>query len=196
MTATRTFRTGLLLTALLFSGLRGEVLAQEPAKQQEIELDHGIVFTLPAEWAEEDRDDTRRGDKGRLRVAFECLTDACIHTQETCAFVLRAKPVEGRDDRERLASLYGDPYDRYERMRSAAISTSKDAQFRQQMQLVQIGGRDWYVIETDARHNMKSGLFAETVIDGWHLTVTCKTCEQSEVRHRQGRDMLASLRQR
>lgn len=181
-----------LFTSLIFAASMSA--AQEPVST-EVPLGNSVVFTLPAQWDEVERDDTREGEKGRLRVEYECLTDECVRTQETCVFFFRAKQVEGNSDTEALINLYANPYDRYQRMRSALVSTSKDATFLQQMERVKIGDRDWYLLETDARHNMKSGLYAETVINGRHLTVTCKTCEQGKNRHRQAREILATVRQ-
>lgn len=191
---------GLALFALLLAPatlLAQSDQVQEPLPARTVALDDGIVFTLPAGWeeVEDEREDTRANGKGRLWVYFHCISEECRHSQETCSFSLRTAPVEGADGTARLKSLFASPKSRYDRMRTSLISTSKDSTFRQPMTLQNIGRRDWYIIETDARHNMKSGLFAETVIDGRRLTVTCKTCETGDIRHRNAMAMLESLRQ-
>ena len=67
-------------------------------------------------------------------------------------------------------------------LRAVLRSTSKDAQVLQPLGRTAFGPREWWTIETDARHNYKSGLFAETVIDGRYLGVICKTCETGSER--------------
>lgn len=181
----------LLLTSLLLAA--GSAEATDTAA---LTLDHGISFTLPPGWVLEEKRDTRKGDNGRLIVEIACETEHCRdETLETCRVVLFPEHHGDGRDVESLAALYAAPMARYFRMRAVRIATSKDAEFRRLLAPMKIGPRDWYVAETDARHNMKSGLFADTIIGGWKVQVSCKTCETGEIRHRDAMAMLASFRQ-
>ncbi|TWF57094.1 hypothetical protein [Neorhizobium alkalisoli] len=161
----------------------------------EITLDDGISFTLPAGWVVANRRDTRRGDKGQLSVNLVCESARCQKTQETCHFRMPAQRsgTQGGDAAS-LAALYADPLDRYFRLRAVRNATSKDAEFRKMLGPMTIGTRDWQVVETDARHNMKSGLFAQTFIDGFEILAICKTCETGEIRHQGAMEMMKSFR--
>lgn len=163
------------------------------AQDRVIRMDGGLHFTLPNGWRLEDPGEDGGDATARKRVQIVCETPECKRTQETCTFVLRDRPIEGTDDAARLASLYASPLARYFRLKNVLKSTSKDAEIRQDLAIRRIGMRDWQVVETDARHNYKSGYFAETVIDGRYLGVTCKTCEAGEVRHLSARTMLESV---
>jgi hypothetical protein len=168
----------------------------EAADPTAVTLDHGISFTLPPGWVLEEKRDTRKGDEGRLVVEIACETEHCKEeTLETCRVMLFPEHHGGGQDAENLEALYADPMARYFRMRAVRIATSRDAEFRRLLAPMTIGQRDWYVVETDARHNMKSGLFADTIIGGWKVQVSCKTCETGEIRHSDATAMLASFRQ-
>lgn len=182
-----------LATSVIAAGL---TLSALPAGAQErvLRMDDGLQLTLPEGWRLDEAGDDPFDATGRRRVHLVCETPACKRTQETCTFVLRAKPVAGANDAVRLANLYESPLTRYARLKSVLKSTSKDAEIRQDLAIRRVGDRDWYVVETDARHNYKSGYFAETVIDGTYLGAICKTCETGEIRHQGGREMLMSLR--
>lgn len=161
-----------------------------------LRLDHGIAADLPEGWRLEEAGDDPGDATGRLRARLVCETPECEATQETCTFVLRREPVEGAGDAERLAGLYAEPLRRYARLRAVLKNTSVGAAIRQPLGIVRLGQRDWWVVETDATGNYKSGLFAETVIGGRYLGVICKTCETGEVRHGTARRMLESVRGR
>jgi len=181
-------RTSIILSIALFAQV---ALAEEPQLQSRpLDIGHGISATLPGDWEEESREE----EKGNRYIALECISADCEHSLETCHIVVFGKPIEGADDAARLASLYDSPVSRYFRMRAALISTSLDATFLQTLSLQRIGARNWWVIETDARHNMKSGLFADTVIDGWRVRFTCKTCERGSVRYQKAMQILESVR--
>lgn len=164
------------------------------AGAEQLPLPRGLVLDLPAGWRVDGPTEGETGKDGRTRFQLVCETEACKRTQETCTVLMRAQPVSGADDEARLASLYAAPMERYFRIRAVLRSTSKDAQVLQPLGRVAIGARDWWAIETDARHNYKSGLFAETVIDGRYLGVICKTCETGSERHQAGRAIMASVR--
>lgn len=172
----------------------GFMVATAHAEGQPVRLDHGIVVDLPEGWRLKQDAANTADAAGRLRAHTVCETPKCKTTQETCTFVLRREPIEGEDDETRLAELYASPLSRYARIRAVLKNTSADAIIRQALGPARIGERTWYVVETDARHNFKSGLFAETVIGGWYLGAICKTCESGEFRHRAAREMLKSVR--
>lgn len=184
-----TLRSGFLMLAA------GALLATAtPAAAKTVLLPQGVSVTLPEGWRLDGPAEGRPGSDGRRRVHVVCETERCKRTQETCTFLTRQTPVEGADDGERLASLYESPLARYFRIRAVLKSTSRDAEVLSPLQRLRIGERDWYAIETDARHNYKSGLFAETVVDGQYLGAICKTCETGEIRHQAAREMLKSVR--
>lgn len=163
------------------------------AEERGIRMDHGLQLTLPAGWRLDEAGEDATDATGRRRVHIICETPECKRTQETCTFALRDKPIPGTDDATRIAGLYEAPLARYFRLRAVLKSTSKDAEILQDLAVQRIGQRDWWVVETDARHNFKSGYFAETVIDGRRLAVTCKTCETGADRHRTARAMLETV---
>jgi hypothetical protein len=104
------------------------------------------------------------------------------------------KDIQGAGDAVRLRALYASPLDRYFRLRAVLRSTGRDAEIRKPLEITRLGGREWYRVETGARHNYKSGLFAETVVEGRYVGGICKSCETGEVRHRDGEAILSSLR--
>lgn len=170
-------------------------LAQDAAEPHVVSLDHGISLVMPQGWAVENRKDNRTAERGWLSVYLVCNSEVCERTQETCRISLAAAASRLPDDAASLAALHDDPATRYSRMRAVRIATSKDAEFRRLLAPMTIGPRDWAVVETDARHNMKSGLFAQTFIGGYKISATCKTCETGEIRHRDAMAMLESVRQ-
>jgi len=161
-----------------------------------VTLDQGFSLVAPEGWKLEDAGDDEGDATGRRRVHLVCRTPACKRTQETCTLLLRAEPVAGADDAARLAGLYAEPLARYFRLRAVLKSTSAGASLRSPLQTLRIGERDWTAVETDAKHNKKSGLFAETVIGGRYLGAICRTCETGAIRHRDARALLASIRRR
>ncbi|MBB4007141.1 hypothetical protein [Allorhizobium taibaishanense] len=166
------------------------VAQEQQSQSRPLDIGHGITATLSDDWQEESREE----DNGNQYIALECISPDCERSLETCHIVAFGKPIEGPDDAARLASLYDSPTSQYFRMRAALISTSQDAQLLQTLKLQRIGPRDWWIIETDAHHNMKSGLFADTVIDGWRVRFTCKTCERGSVRYQKAMQILESVR--
>jgi len=172
----------------------GCVLSAAPARAEPLPLPDGLVLDVPEGWRVDGPPEGTTAKDGRTRVQLVCETEACKRTQETCTVMTRVQPVSGADDEARLTSLYAAPADRYFRIRAVLRNTSKDAQVLQPLDRVRLGARDWYAIETDARHNYKSGLFAETVIEGRYLGVICKTCETGSERHQAGRAIMASIR--
>lgn len=185
--------TGSRDIALCIALLGGALLAC-PASAEPLPLPDGLMLDLPQGWRIDGTAEGETGKDGRTRVQLVCEAEACKRTQETCTILMRPQPVAGADDAARLASLYAAPMDRYFRIRAVLRSTSKDAQVLQPLGRVSLGTRDWWMIETDARHNYKSGLFAETVIDGRYLGVICKTCETGSERHQTGRAIMTSIR--
>lgn len=174
--------------------LIGSALLAGRVSAEPLPLPDGLTLDLPEGWRVDGPAEGTTGRDGRNRVQFVCETEACKRTQETCTVLTRAQPVAGSDDEARLTSLYAAPVDRYFRIRAVLRSTSKDAQVLQPLGRTAFGPREWWTIETDARHNYKSGLFAETVIDGRYLGVICKTCETGSERHQAGRAIMASIR--
>lgn len=187
MTGHRQFALRLVLVA-------GCALLAGRASAEPLPLSGGLVLDLPEWWRVDGPTEGEIGKDGRTRIQLVCESEACKRTQETCTILMRAQPVAGADDATRLASLYAAPMDRYFRIRAVLRSTSKDAQVLEPLGRASLGPRDWWTIETDARHNYKSGLFAETVIDGRYLGVICKTCETGSERHQAGRAIMASIR--
>lgn len=188
----RTSLAALLIQLLAATAASAQdVPAQAPSV---IALDDGISFTMPVGWVVDKRRDTRRGDKGQLSVNLVCESARCEKTQETCHFRMPAQRSGNGDDAASLAALYANPLDRYFRLRAVRNSTSKDAEFRKMLGPMTLGARDWQVVETDARHNMKSGLFAQTFIDGFEILAICKTCETGEIRHQDAMEMMKSFR--
>jgi hypothetical protein len=166
-----------------------------PAEAEMVRLPHGLSIALPEGWRVDGSSEGKVSKSGSLRrVQLVCESEACKRTQETCTILMRdGKDVEGSDDPARLRSLYASPLDRYARLRAVLRSTSKDAEIRKPLEITRLGEREWYRVETDARHDRKSGLFAETVVEGRYVGGICKTCETGEVRHRDGEEILSSL---
>lgn len=169
--------------------------AEAGATGRSLRLDQGFTLNLPEGWSLENPGDDPGDATGRLRVHLACGTPACKRTQESCIVSLRRGAVgtEG-DDTARLDGLYASPMSRYSRIRQILKSTSKDATLRGGFAKVRFGPRDWWAVETEAAHRFKSGLYAETVIDGHYVGITCKTCETDEVRHEDARAILSSVR--
>ncbi|CAD5299691.1 conserved exported hypothetical protein [Bosea sp. 62] len=186
--------TGRRQFALRLALIAGCALLAGRAGAEPVALPDGLVLDLPEGWRVDGPAEGETGKDGRTRIQLVCETEACKRTQETCTILMRSQPVIGADDAARLTSLYAAPMDRHFRIRAVLRSTSKDAQVLQPLARVALGSRDWWRIETDARHNYKSGLFAETVIDGRYLGVICKTCETGSERHQAGRAIMASVR--
>lgn len=183
-----TIRTAFAAAVLVLSST-----AFGQAQERVVRMDNGFSVTVPEGWRLDEAGEDNMDATGRKRVRLICETPECKRSQETCTFVLQSKPVEGETDAARLAGLYESPLARYFRLRAVLKSTSKDAEVLQDLAVQRIGLRDWWVVETDARHNYKSGYFAETVIDGQYLGVICKTCETGEVRHLSARRMLETV---
>lgn len=179
--------------ALCLALIGGALLAGR-ASAEPLPLPDGLMLDLPEGWRVDGPAKGSTGKDGRTRIQLVCETEACKRTQETCTVLTRTQPVAGNEDEARLTSLYSAPMDRYFRIRAVLRSTSKDAQVLQPLARVALGPRDWWRIETDARHNYKSGLFAETVIDGRYLGVICKTCKTGSERHQAGRAIMMSIR--
>lgn len=159
-----------------------------------VQLPNGVVIDLPEGWR---LDGPARGQASRTglrRVQFVCESERCQKTEETCTILMRDTDIEGADDDARTRALYASPMKRYFRLRAVLKATGRDAELRQPLELTRIGERNWQRVETDARHNFKSGLFAETVVNGRYVGGICKTCERGAVRHRDGLAILSSLR--
>ncbi|MEH3118712.1 MAG: hypothetical protein PGN25_14260 [Methylorubrum populi] len=165
-----------------------------PAGPITLRLDQGFVLDLPAGWVLEEADADPGDATGRRVVRVVCETPACARTQEACTLRLRTKAVEGEDDAARLAGLHAAPLSRYFRLRAVLKSTSPGASIRRPLRTERFGARDWIAVETEAAPRFKSGLFAETVIDGRYLGAICKTCETGAVRHEAARAILGSVR--
>lgn len=169
-------------------------LAATSSRAETVVMPNGLTIELPEGWRVDGPDEGKVSKTGLRRIQLVCESEACEKTQETCTILMRAKEIEGSDDAARLRALYASPLDRYFRLRAVLRSTSKDAEIRQPLEIVRIGNRDWYRVETDARHNYKSGLFAETVVNGLYVGGICKTCETGEERHQGGLKILMSLK--
>lgn len=155
-----------------------------------LRLDQGFVLDLPPGWVLDDAGDAT----GRRVVRIVCATPACARTKEACTLRLRTKAVEGEDDAARLTGLHASPLSRYFRLRAVLKSTSPAASIRRPLGPERFGTRDWIAVETEAAPRFKSGLFAETVVDGRYFGAICKTCETGAVRHAAARALLSSLR--
>lgn len=176
------------LAALLVS------TAATAARAETVVIPDGLAVELPEGWSVDGPAEGELSKTGLRRVHFTCDSEACEKTQETCTVLTRSKDLEGADDAARLRALYASPLDRYFRLRAVLRSTSRDAEIRKPLELVRLGEREWYRVETDARHNYKSGLFAETVVNGLYVGLICKTCETGEERHQDGMKILMSLK--
>lgn len=166
----------------------------EPGPGPTLRLDQGFVLDLPPGWVLEDADDESGDALGRRVVRVVCETAACARTKEACTLRLRGSGIEGEDDAARLRGLYAAPLSRYFRLRAVLKSTSVGASIRRPLGPWRFGARDWIAVETNAAPRFKSGLFAETVIDGRYLGAICKTCETGAERHAAARALLGSVR--
>lgn len=168
--------------------------AAAPTQAETVVMPHGLTVELPEGWSLDGSPEGEVSKSGLRRVQFVCESEDCEKTQETCTILMRSKDVAGADDTAKLRALYASPLDRYFRLRAVLRSTSKDAEIRKPLELVRMGDREWYRVETDARHNYKSGLFTETVVNGLYVGMICKTCETGEERHQGGLKILMSLK--
>ena len=168
--------------------------ADTPADPITLRLDQGFRLDLPPGWVLEEAGGDPGDASGRRVVRIVCETPACARTREACTLRLRPKAVEGEDDAARLAGLHATPLSRYVRLRAVLKSTSAGASIRKPLGPERFGARDWIAVETEAAPRFKSGLFAETVVDGRYLGAICKTCETGAVRHEAARSILASMR--
>ena len=159
-----------------------------------IAMPHGLSVEIPEGWVVEGSPEGTLSKTGLRRVRFVCQSEACEQTQETCTILMREQKIEGEDDTAKLHALYASPFKRYFRLRAVLRATGRDAEIRKPLELARIGDREWHRVETDARHNYKSGLFAETVVDGLYVGGICKSCETGEERHLSGLQILASLK--
>lgn len=170
-------------------------IAVTTSRAESILMPQGLSIELPEGWRLEGAAEGEVSKSGLRRIQLVCESEACERTQETCTILMRAerKPGDG-DDATRLEALYASPLDRYARLRAVLRSTSKDAEIRKPLERVRLGEREWYRVETDARHNYKSGVFAETIVDGRYVGAICKSCETGEDRHGDGLKILMSLK--
>ncbi|MBV7485506.1 hypothetical protein [Bordetella sp. BOR01] len=164
------------------------------SRAETIVMPYGLSIAIPEGWVVDGSPQGKLSKTGLRRVQLVCESEACKQTQETCTILMRAKQMEGDDDIAKLHSLYASPLQQYFRLRAVLRATGRDAGIRKPLDLVRIGDREWYRVETDARHNYKSGLFAETVIDGLYVGGICKSCETGEIRHQSGLQILMSLK--
>lgn len=165
-----------------------------PLVAETVALPAGLGVDLPEGWRVDGPAEGTLSVTGMRRIQFVCETQACRRTLETCTILMNDERPDGADDAARLRSLYESPHARYNRLRAVLKATSRDADILKPLEIVRWGEREWYRVETDARHNKKSGLFAETVIGGRYLGVICKTCEQGAERYRDGLALIGSLR--
>lgn len=166
------------------------------ARAEPVALPGAIMIDLPEGWQIDGPVEGELSKSGIRRVHFSCESERCQKTQETCTLLIQDQPMEGSDDLAKVRLLYQSPLARYARLRAVLRSTSRDAEILKPLELVRIGDREWHRVETDARHNYKSGLFAETVLSGLYVGAICKTCETGEARHQGGLAILQSLRPR
>lgn len=159
----------------------------------QVRMPDGLTVDLPEGWRLKGSASGTTSKNGLRRIQFVCETERCKKTEETCTILMRDTEIDGVDDAARTIGLYASPMKRYFRLRAVLKSTGRDAELRQPLELTRIGARDWQRVETDARHNFKSGLFVETVINGRYVGGICKTCERGEVRYRDGLAILSSL---
>ena len=176
-----------LCAALAVSGLMNAAWAES------IAMPPGLSIDLPEGWALDGSPEGVVSKTGLRRVQFACESDACEQTQETCTILTREEQMEGDGDAGKLREMYASPLKRYSRLRAVLRATGPDAGIRKPLERVRVGDRDWYRVETDARHNYKSGLYAETVIDGRYVGVICKSCETGEERHVSGLRIMRSM---
>ena len=165
-----------------------------PSVAETISLPESLSVTLPEGWSLDGEAEGEIGDDGVRRVHVLCETEICRRTQESCTILMKDESLPGSDDAAKLPGLYASAWPRYLRLRAVLKATSRDADILKPLEIMRWGEREWYRVETDARHNKKSGLFAETVIGGRYLGVICKTCEQGAERYRDGLALIRSLR--
>ena len=184
------------LALVVVRAIAGVLLVLPTAHAESVSLPYDMMIDLPEGWRVDGPEQGKVGTDGLLRVQLICDTEACEKTQETCTVLMRRKPIEGADDVAKVRALYDSPFQRYFRLSAVLRNTSLDAEILKPLELVRIGDRDWYRVETDARHNRKSGLFAETVVNGLYVGAICKSCETGMVRHQDGQRILTSLKLR
>lgn len=163
------------------------------ASAESVALPQGVSIELPEGWVVDGPPEGELSRSGLRRVWFACESEACEQTQETCTILMSAEPLDGEGDAGKLREMYASPLKRYARLRAVLQGSGRDAQIRKPLERVRIGERDWYRVETDARHNYKSGLYAETVIDGLYVGAICKSCETGEERHSAALQILRSM---
>ena len=176
-----------LCAALALAGLT------KTASAGTVALPEGLAIELPEGWVLDGPPEGELSRNGLRRVWFACESEACVQTQETCTILMSAEPMDGEGDAGKLQEMYASPLKRYARLRAVLQGSGRDAQIRKPLERVRIGDRDWYRVETDARHNYKSGLYAETVIDGLYVGAICKSCETGEERHSAALQILRSM---
>lgn len=164
------------------------------ASAETLALPNDMTIDLPQGWFVNGPLDGELGKDGIRRFQLACASADCDQSQETCTILLRNEDIEGADDDAKLQTLYASPLKKYFRLRAVLRATGRDAELRKPLQLTKIGQREWYSVETDARHNYKSGLFAETVVGGRYVGAICKTCERGDIRYRDAMAILTSLR--
>lgn len=184
------------LALVVARAIAGVLLVLPVAHAETVSLPYDLMIDLPEGWRVDGPEQGKLGTDGLRRVQLICDTEACEKTQETCTVLMRRKPIEGDDDAAKVRALYESPFQRYLRLRAVLRNTSRDAEILKPLELVKIGERDWYRVETDARHNYKSGFFAETVVNGLYVGTICKSCETGAVRHQDGLRILTSLKLR
>lgn len=185
-------KASLLIPVIAVASLLAVVTV--PARTEPLTLPNDMMIDLPEDWYIDGPAEGEMSSDGIRRIQLACDRDRCAKTQETCTILLRNKKMDGADDGAKLRSLYDTPLQKYFRLRAVLRATGRDAELRKPLQLVRIGQREWYRVETDARHNYKSGLFAETVVEGRYVGAICKTCERDDIRYRDSQAILTSLR--
>lgn len=180
-----TFRAA-MAAALLASGW--------PAPAQTLALPQGLTVELPAGWHVDGPAEGRLGRDGLRRIHLACASAHCAPAQEACTLLLRPRPLAGENDEARLRSLYDSPLKKYARLRAVLRRASPNADLRQPLEIVRIGERSWYVIETDAAPGHTSRLYAETVVGGRYVGAICGTRETAALRHHGALSLLQSLR--
>lgn len=163
---------------------------------RQVSLPNGLTIDLPEGWRLSGPANGTTSKNGLRRIQLVCETERCKKTEETCTILMRDTEIDGVDDAARTLGLYASPMKRYFRLRAVLKSTGRDAELHKPLELTRIGARDWHRVETDARHNFKSGLYVETVINGRYVGGICKTCERGDIRYRDGLAILSSLRAR
>jgi len=164
-----------------------------PAQAQTLALPQGLTVELPAGWHVDGSAEGRLGRDGLRRIHLACASARCAQAQETCTLLLRPRPPAGEDDGARLRSLYDSPLKKYARLRAVLRRAGPDADLRQPLEIVRIGQREWYRVETDAAPGHTSRLYAETVANGRYVGAICGTRETAALRHHDALSLLRSL---